>query len=212
MMPLPTAPLSLCVITGYILGKFSTTIHTSFLTLISRLTLLCSLMTLSWFVTAHILEYTSIKNCRHSSPHLWWLVFGILCTMYLLVLEVVLLGFIVLVLAPILFVSSRVFETYDAMLIGVPDILEYSFNLLWSSPTATSQYNQPRNRKATKIGSRTYPTRHIHSAATRRCKVYFGWCTPLLSPENYIYDKSFSTSLQVFEPLPQDQFHFSNSY
>ena len=73
-------------------------------------------MTLSWFLTAHILEYTSINTCRHSSPHLWWLVFGILCTMYLMVLQVVLLGFIVLVLAPILFVSFRVLGIHCAIL------------------------------------------------------------------------------------------------
>lgn len=63
-------------------------------------------MTLSWFLTAHILEYTSIQTCRVTSPHLWWLIFGILCIMYLMVLEVVLLGLLVLVIAPILFVSS----------------------------------------------------------------------------------------------------------
>ncbi|GLB37061.1 putative zinc finger, C3HC4 type (RING finger) [Lyophyllum shimeji] len=72
--------------------------------LYSRLTLLSSLLTLSWFLTAHILEYTSINTCRHSSPHLWWLTFGILCLMYLMVLEVVILGFIVFIVAPILFV------------------------------------------------------------------------------------------------------------
>ncbi|KAL0955910.1 hypothetical protein HGRIS_002101 [Hohenbuehelia grisea] len=70
----------------------------------TRLSLLSSLLTLSWFLTAHILAYTSVDTCRHSSPHLWWLIFGILCIMYLMVLEVVLLGFIVFVVAPILFV------------------------------------------------------------------------------------------------------------
>ncbi|KDR75897.1 hypothetical protein GALMADRAFT_68821 [Galerina marginata CBS 339.88] len=75
----------------------------------SRLTLLSSLMTLSWFLTAHILEYTSINTCRHTSPHLWWLVFGILCIMYLMVLEVVLLGLVVLVIAPILFIFWNIF-------------------------------------------------------------------------------------------------------
>jgi hypothetical protein len=54
----------------------------------SRLTLLSSLLTLTWFLTAHILEYTSVNSCRHSSPHLWWLTFGILCIMYIMVLEV----------------------------------------------------------------------------------------------------------------------------
>ncbi|KAF4620323.1 hypothetical protein D9613_000687 [Agrocybe pediades] len=72
--------------------------------LYSRLTLLSSLMTLSWFLTAHILEYTSINTCRRTSPHLWWLVFGILSIMYLMVLEVLIIGLVVLVIAPILFV------------------------------------------------------------------------------------------------------------
>ena len=141
--PLHQRPL-LCVITSPILGKFSATIQHFFsdvLTLTLRLTLLCSLMTLSWFLTAHILEYTSINTCRHTSPHLWWLVFAILCTMYIVVLEVVLLGFVVLVLAPILFVSSRIFEIYYTMLISSPDILEYPSDLHWSSPLATSQYD-----------------------------------------------------------------------
>lgn len=70
-----------------------------------RLSLLSSLMTLSWFLTANILAYTSINTCRTSSPHLWWLTFGILCIMYLMVLEVFLLGFVVFIMAPLLFVS-----------------------------------------------------------------------------------------------------------
>jgi hypothetical protein len=73
------------------------------------LTLLSSLLTLSWFLTAHILEYTSINTCRHTSPHLWWLVFAILCTMYLMILEVLFLGFVVLVVAPIIFIFWNVF-------------------------------------------------------------------------------------------------------
>ncbi|KAJ7188255.1 hypothetical protein C8R46DRAFT_879254 [Mycena filopes] len=71
--------------------------------LYSRLSILSSLITLSWFLTAHILEYTSIHTCRSSSPHIWWLTFGILCIMYLVVLEVVVLGFVVFIIAPIVF-------------------------------------------------------------------------------------------------------------
>ncbi|KAJ8519924.1 hypothetical protein ONZ45_g3157 [Pleurotus djamor] len=71
--------------------------------LYTRLSLLSSLVTLSWFLTAHILEYTSVNTCRFSSPHLWWLVFSILCLMYIMVLEVVLIGFVVFIIAPILF-------------------------------------------------------------------------------------------------------------
>ncbi|KDQ53480.1 hypothetical protein JAAARDRAFT_39160 [Jaapia argillacea MUCL 33604] len=71
--------------------------------LYSRLSLLSSMMTLTWFLTAHILEYTSVNTCRHSSPHLWWLTFGILCIMYFAVLEVVILGLVVFIIGPIIF-------------------------------------------------------------------------------------------------------------
>ncbi|KAJ7579264.1 hypothetical protein C8J56DRAFT_340856 [Mycena floridula] len=77
--------------------------------LFRRLSLFSSLFSLSWFLTAHILEYTSINTCRHSSPHLWWLVFGILCITYLMVLEVIILGFIVFIIAPIIFLVWNVF-------------------------------------------------------------------------------------------------------
>jgi len=53
------------------------------LLLMDRLILLYSLLTLTWFITAHILEYTSVYTCRRSSPHLWWLTFGILSVMYI---------------------------------------------------------------------------------------------------------------------------------
>ncbi|KIL66189.1 hypothetical protein M378DRAFT_75405 [Amanita muscaria Koide BX008] len=71
--------------------------------LYSRLTLFSSLLTLSWFLVAHILEYTSINTCRRTSPHLWWLMFGILSIMYLMVLEVVVLGVFVFIVGPILY-------------------------------------------------------------------------------------------------------------
>ncbi|KAJ7084397.1 hypothetical protein B0H15DRAFT_784281 [Mycena belliarum] len=77
--------------------------------LYSRLSMLSSLVTLSWFLTAHILEYTSIHTCRFSSPHIWWLTFGILCIMYLVVLEVIILGFVVFVVAPIVFLFWNIF-------------------------------------------------------------------------------------------------------
>ncbi|KII92912.1 hypothetical protein PLICRDRAFT_155823 [Plicaturopsis crispa FD-325 SS-3] len=76
--------------------------------LYARLTLFSSLMTLTWFLTAHILVYTSVNTCRHSSPHIWWLTFGILCIMYLMVLEVFLLGFLVFIIAPILFIFYNI--------------------------------------------------------------------------------------------------------
>lgn len=68
--------------------------------LYARLSLLSSMLTLTWFLTAHILEYTSIDSCRLSSPLVWWLTFGILCTMYFLVLEVLVFGFLVFMVLP----------------------------------------------------------------------------------------------------------------
>lgn len=62
-------------------------------------------MSLAWFLTAHILEYTSVNDCRHTSPHLWWTTFGILCILYLMVLEIFLLGLLVFVFGPVLYVS-----------------------------------------------------------------------------------------------------------
>ncbi|KAH8828472.1 hypothetical protein DL96DRAFT_1555866 [Flagelloscypha sp. PMI_526] len=69
----------------------------------ARLSTLSSLITISWFITAHILEYTSMDTCRHASPHLWWLIFSILALMYLMVLEVVILGFFFFIILPVAF-------------------------------------------------------------------------------------------------------------
>jgi len=50
-----------------------------------------------------------MHSCRFSSPHVWWLTFGILCIMYLVVLEVIILGFVVFVVAPIIFLFWNIF-------------------------------------------------------------------------------------------------------
>uniref|UniRef100_D8QBT5 Expressed protein n=1 Tax=Schizophyllum commune (strain H4-8 / FGSC 9210) TaxID=578458 RepID=D8QBT5_SCHCM len=77
--------------------------------LYARMNTLVSLLTLSWFLTAHILEYTSVDTCRHDAPHIWWLIFGILCIMYLMVLEVLALGMVVFIIAPVLFLFWNIF-------------------------------------------------------------------------------------------------------
>lgn len=77
--------------------------------LFKRLSLMSSLFSLSWFVTAHILEYTSVNTCRLSSPHIWWLILGILSITYLMILEVIILGFIVFIIAPIIFLVWNIF-------------------------------------------------------------------------------------------------------
>ncbi|KAI9463644.1 hypothetical protein BJY52DRAFT_1202924 [Lactarius psammicola] len=69
----------------------------------ARLSLLGSTFTLVWFVLSQIFVYSSTNTCRQSSPHLWWLTFGVLSVMYLMILEVVLVAILVFVVGPILF-------------------------------------------------------------------------------------------------------------
>jgi hypothetical protein len=59
-------------------------------------------------VLAQIFVYSSTNSCRHSSPHLWWLTFGVLSVMYLMILEVVLVAILVFVVGPILFVRFKI--------------------------------------------------------------------------------------------------------
>ncbi|KZT26724.1 hypothetical protein NEOLEDRAFT_1155469 [Neolentinus lepideus HHB14362 ss-1] len=76
--------------------------------LYSRMSFLSSLLTLTWFVIAHILEYTSVNTCRHDAPHVWWLTFGILCLMYLTVVEVIIVGLVMFVLGPLIFLFYNI--------------------------------------------------------------------------------------------------------
>ncbi|KAJ3538011.1 hypothetical protein NM688_g6581 [Phlebia brevispora] len=71
--------------------------------LYNRVSMLTSALTLVWFLTAHILEYTSVNSCRFEAPHLWWLTFGILCILYVMILEIFLLGLLVFILGPVIF-------------------------------------------------------------------------------------------------------------
>ncbi|KIK67425.1 hypothetical protein GYMLUDRAFT_156896 [Collybiopsis luxurians FD-317 M1] len=74
-----------------------------------RVSLFSSLYSLTWFLTANILVYNSVNTCRFSAPHIWWLVFGILCITYLMILEVIILGLIVFVFAPVVFIVWNIF-------------------------------------------------------------------------------------------------------
>lgn len=125
-------------------------------------------MTLSWVVTAQILVYTSLKTCRMTSPHLWWLLFGIICIMYLMVLEILILGIMVLIIAPILFVS--LLDSYESALIyrltKFPGVLEHLPNLHRPPPTSESRY-QTRDRQITKVHRRAHTTCHVHPSSSR---------------------------------------------
>ncbi|OCB88718.1 hypothetical protein A7U60_g4099 [Sanghuangporus baumii] len=71
--------------------------------LYSRLSLLLSLIIISWFLTSNILVFTSLHTCRLAAPHLWWLVFSFLCLQYLVILEVLATAIIVFIIGPLIF-------------------------------------------------------------------------------------------------------------
>lgn len=63
-----------------------------------------SLLVISHFCTTNILIFASTKTCRLSSPHLWWSTFAMLCLTYIIILEVLIIGFTIFVIMPIIFV------------------------------------------------------------------------------------------------------------
>ncbi|KAI0374002.1 hypothetical protein BV20DRAFT_988186 [Pilatotrama ljubarskyi] len=75
----------------------------------ARISLLTSAISLVWFLAAHVLAYTSVNTCRLSAPHLWWLTFGIMCILYLMILEIFLLGLLVFILGPVLYLVWNIF-------------------------------------------------------------------------------------------------------
>jgi len=83
--------------------RTTTTTHYTLLAIVFRLSLMGSTFTLVWFVLVQILLYSSASVCRRASPHLWWLTFGVLSVMYVMILEVVVVAILVFVVGPILF-------------------------------------------------------------------------------------------------------------
>jgi hypothetical protein len=126
-------------------------------TLLSPDRLISSLITLIWFVTANILVYTSIDTCRYDAPPLWWLNFAILCILYLMVLEVVVLGFVVLIVAPILFVSFSSSKLRSRLTSKtLTDLLEHIPDMHWLPPDAKSDRDQTRDRQIIEVDRRQH--------------------------------------------------------
>lgn len=73
--------------------------------------------------------------------------------MYLMVLEVVLLGIVVFIVAPILLVSPAVVRLSSSTTLSnlTTVILEHISHLCWSAPTTNLFHDQTRNRKTFKI-------------------------------------------------------------
>ena len=77
--------------------------------------------------------------------------FGILCIMYLMVLEVLLLGFVVLIIAPILFVSHPATFHRCGISLFLADSMEHHSHLHWSASNTKSQYDQAGDRKIAQV-------------------------------------------------------------
>lgn len=69
-----------------------------------RSTSLLTSLSFVWFITANALAYTTVNTCRHSSPHLWWLMFGLVCIGYLVIVEVVVIAVLVFIIWPVIYV------------------------------------------------------------------------------------------------------------
>ena len=126
------------------------------------------MLSLAWFLTAHIFEYTSIQSCRLSSPLVWWLTFAILCTMYFIVLEVVLFGFFVFMVLPLIMVRIHpLFFSQGACFQIHAALIQYRLTLSWSPSASKSALHQTRNWKAAKVCRGPHSTCDLHSPSTR---------------------------------------------
>lgn len=65
-----------------------------------------SLLAITHFLITNVLIFSSTKSCRVSSPHLWWSTFAMLCLTYIIILEVLIIGFTIFIIMPIIFVSD----------------------------------------------------------------------------------------------------------
>lgn len=77
--------------------------------LYARLSIFLSFFSFVWFVAINVLIYSSVFTCRITSPHLWWLTFGIAAVTYLMILELFLLGLIVFIVGPIVYLVWNIF-------------------------------------------------------------------------------------------------------
>ncbi|KLO04292.1 hypothetical protein SCHPADRAFT_884334 [Schizopora paradoxa] len=72
-------------------------------TVYQRLNVLLSFFIVTWFITANIFIYSSLRTCRFSAPHLWWLTFSILSIQYFMIAEVFAVAIIVFIIGPLVF-------------------------------------------------------------------------------------------------------------
>ena len=68
--------------------------------LFNRLSVLLVLFGVAWWFVAQVFLYSS-PNCRNSSPHVWWLLFGLVSVQYLAIAELVLFAVVIFIIVPI---------------------------------------------------------------------------------------------------------------
>jgi hypothetical protein len=73
--------------------------------LYSRASLVVTFLSLTWWFTLQVFLYTSIYSCRLSSPHLWWLSFGLACIGYFYILEIIVVALALFFVGPLVVVS-----------------------------------------------------------------------------------------------------------
>ena len=128
----------------------------------TRLGNLADCLGIVWFLTAHILVYTSVKTCRFAAPHLWWLSFSILCILYFMILEVFLVGLVVFIFWPVFYVRAvRLHLGHYADYLESVAHLEYIPPLYWQT-SSTANTSQARDRKTIEIRRRSDSSCSVH--------------------------------------------------
>lgn len=92
-----------------------------------------SLLAITHFLITNVLVFSSTKSCRVSSPHLWWSTFSMLCLTYIIILEVLIIGFTIFIIMPIIFVSDVNSNLFGSFSRGCADRLEHPPNYDWTS-------------------------------------------------------------------------------
>lgn len=127
-----------------------------------------NMLSLVWFLTAHVLAYSTVNTCRHSAPYVWWLMFGIICILYLMLLEIFLIGLLIFILGPVIYVRPSASFKFEAcanimLILSLSIISPYSvsagilYNILMNSTQKSRNYP-----KLSLTRSRLFSTSPLH--------------------------------------------------
>lgn len=114
---------------------------------LQSVTTMLSLLSIVWFIASHVLVYTSLNTCRQTSPHLWYLTFGIMSIAYLLIAEVLAVILFLFFFVPMLLVRT-LFMSYSYSDTLYIDDRQSPPHLHGAAASVPREWYQPRDWKA----------------------------------------------------------------